>query len=193
MSIRITLCALLAAAAAPVRATETPTGTIVGRVSDRVTGSGMRFANVIVVDSLSVEKNERFLISGPWGATAQENGRFVIHDVPLGEHRLKASYVGYHPAYGNVTVAAGKTTSVRLMLQNTYPRETVRVPKGGTGRIPEDPKVRAYQNMRAILGIGDPIEIASWGPSEAGRGGGTIRGARDSAFAYEQRTRRLRK
>lgn len=51
------------------------------------------------------------------GATADENGRFVLESVPAGTQLLKVSAVGYRPLEKTVTVKAEEVTAVSIVLQ----------------------------------------------------------------------------
>ncbi|MBD1397135.1 TonB-dependent receptor [Pontibacter sp. JH31] len=51
------------------------------------------------------------------GATADENGRFVLEQIPAGTHQLNVSAVGYRPQEKTVSVKAGEVTTVSITLQ----------------------------------------------------------------------------
>lgn len=82
-----------------------PTGTLVGRVTDRVTHEPLVAANVFV------EGTSLGNISDP-------NGEFTILFVPAGVQRVRASYVGYVTVVDStVRVDDGRTTTVNFELQ----------------------------------------------------------------------------
>jgi TonB-dependent receptor len=70
-------------------------GNIRGRVFDKETGQPLIGANIVVVNT-------------SLGAGSDPNGEFYIHNVPAGEHSVKASYVGYSAVTLKVMVPAGK-------------------------------------------------------------------------------------
>ncbi|MGV6845168.1 MAG: carboxypeptidase-like regulatory domain-containing protein, partial [Lutibacter sp.] len=58
------------------------TGTIKGKIIDKQTRANLPFVNVIVIGSTV-------------GAITDENGFFVIKNVPLGYEKVQASFIGY--------------------------------------------------------------------------------------------------
>lgn len=57
----------------------------------------------------------------PIGATSDENGRFVLKNVPVGRQALRITYLGYEPlAVPNVLVTAGKEVQLDLRLQEAF-------------------------------------------------------------------------
>ncbi len=80
------------------------TGTITGTVIDQVTREPLPFVNVQVV-------------STALGAAADENGRFVIRDVPFGTYEVKVSLVGYQPTtVTDVVVSAARPRDIIVRL-----------------------------------------------------------------------------
>ena len=81
------------------------TGTIAGTVFSRTTLDPVPGAYVMVDGS-------------EFGAVADNNGVFEIHNVPVGGYILRAASVGYHPAVKpDVIVRAGRITTVELALE----------------------------------------------------------------------------
>ncbi len=74
-------------------------GQIVGVICDDKTGRPLDFANVILVGTTM-------------GAMARNGGRFAISNVPAGEYRVKASFVGYDPMTLQVVVEPNQTSTV---------------------------------------------------------------------------------
>ncbi len=66
-------------------------GTIKGKILDKLTGEELIGANVIVVGT-------------SLGASSDLDGSFVIHNVPIGERTIKISYVGYLPISEQIVV-----------------------------------------------------------------------------------------
>jgi len=88
-------------------ATAQQTGSIGGRVLDAKTGEPLPGVNVAVQGTT-------------FGAAANENGLFVIKNLPVGRYTLNATMIGYAPAVRtSVAVTAGGTTPVVLRLAET--------------------------------------------------------------------------
>ncbi|MFO7675326.1 MAG: TonB-dependent receptor [bacterium] len=74
------------------------TGKLAGRVLDARTGEGLAGASVVLAD-------------GGLGAATDDQGSYVVLNVPVGSHRLEASMVGYRSvAVTGVKVEADRTT-----------------------------------------------------------------------------------
>ena len=69
---------------------------ITGRVLDQQTGAPLAAVQVFVAGS-------------GIGALSQQNGRYLLLNVPAGPHTLTAQRIGYRQATAEVTVAAGET------------------------------------------------------------------------------------
>lgn len=55
------------------------------------------------------------------GVVTDENGRFIINEVPLGRLALHISYIGYESStLPNIEVTAGKDVSLTVMLQESF-------------------------------------------------------------------------
>jgi len=88
----------------PLVFSQQKTGLISGEVRDATTKQPLPMANVFVVGT-------------NLGAAADENGRFVIRDVPSGNYQIRSSYIGYKPAtHTDVVVSQSRTTTVSLEL-----------------------------------------------------------------------------
>ncbi|WP_400192337.1 TonB-dependent receptor plug domain-containing protein [Hymenobacter sp. B81] len=96
---RLILLLWLACLAGPAAAQST--GTVRGTV--RAEGQAVPFASIGIKGTTL-------------GTTADEQGRFVLSKVPVGAQRLAASAVGFRPAEREVSVRAGETTAVALLL-----------------------------------------------------------------------------
>ena len=141
------------------------TGTIHGIVVDTKEGTGIR--SVLV----RLQSTGRTVVTG-------DDGRFEIADVPVGSQELYVSAVDFILVKRTVTVTAGSTTEVSIVLAEgtgTY-TETVNVrATSGTGNITRrDPAVaseqtlggRELQQLRGIL-TNDPLRAVQVLPAVA--------------------------
>ncbi len=80
------------------------TGTITGNVSDKL--EGLPAATVQVVGT-------------NLGTAADTQGNFAISGVPTGEQEIAIRLIGYRPYSQKVTVIAGQTMDVRVILQES--------------------------------------------------------------------------
>ncbi|MDE2724291.1 MAG: carboxypeptidase-like regulatory domain-containing protein, partial [Gemmatimonadota bacterium] len=78
-------------------------GTITGTVTDAESGEKLE-AVQIYIPALTL------------GAVSDEQGRFIIENVPVGTYELKADLIGYASATVAITVMAGQTTTVALQM-----------------------------------------------------------------------------
>ena len=81
---------------APVLSAQT--GTIVGRVTDEQTGQTIAAAQV-------------FIPALDLGALTQQNGSYLLLNVPTGDHTVTVQRIGYRESTATVTVSAGQTTA----------------------------------------------------------------------------------
>ena len=95
---------LLAPFAASGQDAASETGRIVGGVTDAETGDPLIGATV-------------WLVGTTLGAATDLDGRFAIEGVPVGEHEVRASYVGFEAAEVRVRVAAGGTVAFHPALR----------------------------------------------------------------------------
>ena len=81
------------------------TGTISGRIIDKITNAPIAFANVIVDDT-------------PLGSTTDIDGKFTITKVPAGYVQLVSTYVGYKPVRSrDIFVSPKKEATVELAMK----------------------------------------------------------------------------
>ena len=71
-------------------------GTITGRVTDNSTGQPLAAVQV-------------FISALDLGGLTQQNGRYLLQNVPAGTHTLSASRIGYRTVEAQVTVGGGQT------------------------------------------------------------------------------------
>jgi hypothetical protein len=79
------------------------TGTITGQVRDARSGAPVTAAQ-IHIPGLSL------------GVLSQANGRFLIINVPVGNHELRAERIGYRMEVRQVTVTAGQAAEVNFQI-----------------------------------------------------------------------------
>lgn len=81
-------------------------GTIVGQVVDRSTSEPLAGAQVFVVGTTR-------------GALANQDGRFIIQQVPAGQQEVRATLIGYSSQAQQVTVTAGGTATTAFQLSQS--------------------------------------------------------------------------
>ncbi len=79
-------------------------GTVKGKILDRHTGDPLPGAHVVVVGT-------------SLGAATNLDGSYVIHAVPAGVCKVKASYIGYADEVTTTTVSAGSAVDVSFRLK----------------------------------------------------------------------------
>ena len=130
----------LAASPSVAASQGTSNGTIVGRVTDARTGSGIQNATVQV---------EATRLAG----TTNTDGRFRIANVPAGAHNVVVLRLGFASAHRAVTVVAGQDISVDVGLQVSaveLDQVVVTGTAGGEAR-------RAIGNVVARIDAGDEL------------------------------------
>ena len=122
-------------------AIEAQTGTITGRVTDANSGQPLS-AIQVSIPALGL------------GTLSQQNGRYLLVNVPAGTHALSVVRIGYQTSTGEVTVGAGQTV-VRdfVMEEQALQLDEVIVTgtAGGTQR-------RALGNTVTRVEVGDITE-----------------------------------
>jgi hypothetical protein len=94
----------LSSGLSPVSATPPdPTGHIRGYVTDQENGERLGYANVLVEGTT-------------YGAAANQDGYFLVQDVPAGDYSLVVRVVGYEVAMMKVSVSADQVTNVEAKL-----------------------------------------------------------------------------
>ena len=76
--------------------------------------------SVTVVDAASGQTLEAALIYIPaldLGGYSDDQGRFTLSDVPVGEHEVSVELIGFSRASATVAVQAGQTTAVELRME----------------------------------------------------------------------------
>lgn len=86
------------------------TQNIRGQLIDKDTKSPLAFANIVVLGSDPV-----------LAATTDEQGYYVIKNVPIGKVSLKVSYLGYEEQIiPNVAIFSGKETQLNIEMEESY-------------------------------------------------------------------------
>ena len=99
----LALLALTATAATPALA---QTGVVQGQVVDAA--------------SMRPLSNVQVLVEGTGiGLLTNSSGRYVLLNVPAGEHTVQATLIGYDQASQTVTVAAGQTATADIQMSST--------------------------------------------------------------------------
>ena len=107
MKIALVLAGALLAGVVPgQRAAAQQTGTITGTVADAETGEPLAGAQ-INIPALGV------------GILSRAEGRFVLPGVPVGTHELQVEQIGHAAVTMSVTVTAGETEFVEILLERT--------------------------------------------------------------------------
>jgi TonB-dependent SusC/RagA subfamily outer membrane receptor len=116
-------------------------GTVTGRVLD--SQSGLPLAAVQV-----------FVSALDLGGLTQQNGRYLLQNVPAGTHTLTVTRIGYRTAEAQVTVGGGQTVEQNFaMAEEALQLDEIIVTgtPGGTQR-------RAIGNAVAVVDVGDIVQ-----------------------------------
>ena len=93
------------------------TGTITGRVTDVQTG-----------DSIPIARVQVYIANLSLGGLTQQNGRYLLQNVPAGTHTLNVTWIGYPTVQAQITVGRDRT-----VVQNfAFPREPIARPRPPT-------------------------------------------------------------
>jgi len=99
------------------------TGTITGTVSDATTGQTLESAQV-------------FLPGLNMGGLSNQQGRFLLLNVPAGTHELRVELIGYETTTQQVTVSANQTANVQVQMNSTALQLQELVVTGVAGETP---------------------------------------------------------
>lgn len=119
-------------------------GTIEGSITERGTGLKLQGVNVII-DELVI------------GAASDQNGRFIIDNVPSGTYSIQARFLGYRTETSEVTVTDGATTTINFNLRASMielDQVVVTGPVGGVER-------RAIGNTVTSVDAADVVQFNS--------------------------------
>lgn len=95
---------------------QTQTGSIVGTVQDA--GGSIFVSAKIMIEPIGRQ------------VPTNDQGQFRITDLPAGEYKFTASYIGFAPFTTNVTLRSGETETVNVTLQVASGADTVMVTAG---------------------------------------------------------------
>ncbi len=82
------------------------TGKVRGFIIDKATDAPIPFANVVLEGT-------------SYGAVANDEGYFLLNNVPAGDYILKVTFVGYDSYNKNIKVVDGRITSEKIYLQES--------------------------------------------------------------------------
>ena len=165
----LSLCALTSAVFGQT------SGRVSGVVVDRETGDPLMGANVMLVGT-------------SLGAATNQNGEYIILNVPVGTYTLRSTYMGYSPVeVSNVKVSIGLTTRLTFELSSeALAGETVTI-------VAEKPLIEKTSTNASRVITADEIEnlpirginaIAALQPGAVAQDGNLyIRGGRDDEMA----------
>ncbi len=83
-------------------------GTIYGQVTDAQTGDSIARVAVYFFDL-------------ELGGLSQQNGRFLLRNVPAGTHTLTVARIGYETVQRRIAVADGQTVEYNIAISETPP------------------------------------------------------------------------
>ena len=163
------------------------TGTIVGRVTDEQSGQTVAAAQV-------------FIQALDLGALTQQNGSYLLLNVPVGQHTVTVQRIGYREATATITVTAGQTTAAdfriveeALRLQEVIVTGTA----GGTQRRALGNSIEvlsasavtdqgAINSMQGLMAARSPgLRFGTTNGSVGGGAGITIRGVSSTSLGSQ--------
>ncbi len=125
-------------------------GTISGTVVDKGSGDGLPFAN-LQLEGTSI------------GTSTGAEGDFTIHQIPAGDYKLIATYIGFKELSISVTVVAGSTVEVEFELDYAaFEGEEVVVTaqaRGQMGAINQQLNSNTIKNVVSADRIGDVPDV----------------------------------
>ena len=82
------------------------TQTIRGIVTDRASGAPLSYVSIGLLDKPEI------------GVTADEDGKFVLNNVPVGRHTVQATFVGYEPSvYREILITSAKEVYLEIQMK----------------------------------------------------------------------------
>lgn len=171
--------------AALAGAAHAQTGSIVGYVTDAETRAPLPGVNMVLEDT------ER-------GAATEQDGRFVIADVPAGTYTIRASLVGYLTAERTIRVRAGETAELEVELsQQAVELSGITVTSRRDGYVADE--VTSTTKMEAALtetpqsvSVITRDQLAVKGVNRLSEALRYTPGAQGETFGFEPRTTFLR-
>lgn len=127
------------------------TQTVKGRVLDEANGSALAGATVVILNT-----------SPLLGATTDENGKYIINNVPVGRQDIKSVYIGYEPyVKAEILVTTGKETTINFELKESLFKM-------------DEVVVKAYKHKDKPLNNMATLSARSVSIEEAGRFAGAL-------------------
>ena len=117
------------------------TQTIRGQVCDVASGEPMIGVSITVED-----EGENQSYKGTMGAVSDVNGNFVIENVPVGRHSIRATYIGYEP----VILKEQLLSSGKEMVLNLRMRENITE----LGEVVIKPRVNKQMPLNEMAQVG---------------------------------------
>jgi len=114
------------------------TGSVTGRVTDGQTGQSIAAAQVFIAN-LDI------------GVLSQQNGSYLLLNVPAGSHTLTVQRIGYREATQTVTVASGETVALDFQITE----EALQLDEIIITGTPGGTQRRALGNTVATVDVGD--------------------------------------
>ncbi len=100
------ICSLLIISLVSIHATEIEKGIITGKITDTRTQEPIAYASVALVDAA-----DSAIITG---TISDEQGRFLMADIPYGKYSLRVSFMGYSPVHVDDIELSKKNRQVEL-------------------------------------------------------------------------------
>ncbi len=151
------------------------TGKIMGRVTDKQTGEPLPAANVIIEGTTM-------------GAASDQDGYYVILNVPPGTYTLTCSYIGYKKMkVENVKVDVDRTTEVNFKLEPStlVTKEVVAIAKEPIIKKDVTASVNIVKSEEIEqLPVTNVVQIVTQQAGVVARGGLHIRGGRPDEVVY---------
>jgi TonB-dependent receptor len=82
-------------------------GTITGRVIDKMNGAPLPAANIFVLETSA-------------GAATNDRGVYILRRVSAGNYTIRVSYIGYQTVIKEITVMSGESVTVDFEMEETY-------------------------------------------------------------------------
>ncbi len=154
------------------------TGKIAGKVTDRATGDPLIGVNV-------------FLDKTPYGATTDEDGNYVILNIPPGKYVIVAQYVGYREVrISNLQVSIDLTTRRDFQLSESTLELSEAIEVVGKRDFVQKDVTSSQAAISAeeiqalpVVEMSDVLQLQAGVTRDAG-GGFHIRGGRSNEIAY---------
>ncbi|MEO8447387.1 MAG: TonB-dependent receptor [bacterium] len=123
------------------------TGTIQGTVTDSTNNASLSFASVAVIDETTNKVTT--------GANTDEQGKFIIEDVPFGTYKIELTYIGYNTLVIPDVMLTSQNNSIKLgnikMKSGAATTEEIEV-KGQKSTI-------EFRGDRRILNVGENLVL----------------------------------